>query len=80
MKTEPIAKITYGQYLRMKSLSVDELMDKHFFPVERAINIFNECKRIHSIKVGPINKCHETTAPWINAAIERAEVRHYEGD
>ena len=79
MKTEPIAKITYSQYKRLKALSVDQLMDKHFLPVERAISIFNECKRIHNIEYGPL-KCSETTAPLINAAIEKAEVCHYEGD
>jgi len=48
-KTETIAKITYNQYKRLKALSVDQIMDKHFLPVETAINIFKECKRIHSI-------------------------------
>tara|TARA_R100001463_G_scaffold36711_2_gene79117 strand:+ start:193 stop:426 length:234 start_codon:yes stop_codon:yes gene_type:complete len=77
MKTEPIAKITYNQYKRLKALSVDQLMDKHFLPVEGAINIFNECKRIHSIECGPL-KCPETTASWINRKIEAMEVTAYE--
>jgi len=77
MKTEPIAKITYDQYKRLKALSVDQLMDKHFFTVEGAINIFNECKRIHDIEYGPL-KCSETTEPWVNRKIEAMEVTAYE--
>jgi hypothetical protein len=77
MKTEPIAKITYNQYKRLKALSVDQLMEKHFLPVERAINVFNECKRIHSIEYGSL-KCPETTASWINRKIEAMEVTAYE--
>ena len=77
MKTEPIAKMTYSQYERLKALSVDELMDKHFLPAETAISIFNECKRIHSIEYGPL-KCPETTASWINRKIEAMEVTAYE--
>ena len=79
MKTEPIAKITYSQYKRLKALSVDQLMDKHFLPVERAISIFNECKRIHGIE-NPIGINFRETLPWINKRIEEAEVHHYEGD
>ena len=76
-KTETIAKITYNQYKRLKALSVDQIMDKHFLPVETAINIFKECKRIHSIEYGPL-KCSETTAPWVNRKIEAIEVTAYE--
>ncbi len=70
--------ITYHQYKRFKELSVDQLMADHFFTVGTAIKIFNECKRIHSIEYGPLNKNPETTAPWINRKIEAAEVAHYE--
>lgn len=72
-------KITYDQYMRFKRLSIDELMSDHFFTVQSAISIFNECKRIHGAE-NPIGINFRETLPWINKRIEEAEVRHYEGD
>ena len=72
-------KITYDQYLRFKSLSIDELMSDYLFTVQAAISIFKECKRIHGIE-NPIGINFRETLPWINKRIEEAEVRHYEGD
>ena len=70
--------ITYHQYKRFSGLSVDQLMADHFFTVGTAIEIFNECRRIHSIEYGPINQNHKTTRPDMNRKIEAAEVAHYE--
>jgi len=72
-------KITYDQYLRFKSLSIDELMSDYLFTVQAAISIFNECKRIHGI-ANPIGINFRETSPWLNKRIEEAEVRHYEGE
>lgn len=70
--------MTYDQYLRFKHLSVDELMAEKFFSVEKAIELFNECRRLHNLETPYAVNCRQT-APHINAAIEKAEVAHYEG-
>jgi len=72
--------MNYDQYLRFKGLNVDDVMHKLHCTSSYAIKIVNECKRIHNIEVGHIGKSFKTTKPWINTAIEKAEVRHYEGD
>tara|TARA_R110000823_G_C15788011_1_gene485836 strand:- start:487 stop:705 length:219 start_codon:yes stop_codon:yes gene_type:complete len=72
--------MNYDQYLRFKELDIDDIMHKLYCTSSYAIGIVNECKRIHNIEYGNIGKSVSTTVPWINAAIEKAEVSHYEGD
>ena len=64
--------MTYEQYKRFKSMDEDEIIAKLFCTVDYAINIVNECKRIHGIE-NPIGLNVGTTAPWINAKILEAE-------
>ena len=64
--------MTYEQYKRFKSMDEDEIIAKLFCTADYAINIVNECKRIHNIE-NPIGLNVVTTAPWINAKILEAE-------
>lgn len=70
--------MTYNQYREFEKLSIDELMTEKFFSVETAIKLFNECRRLNKLE-SPIGINCRQTAPHINAAIEKAEVAHYEG-
>lgn len=77
-------KITMQQFDRWEHLDWAAIKDDSGFSDEQVTSVICQCieirKRIDEQTNGHFYACHVIeTAPWINRAIEAAEVAHYEG-